>query len=107
MSTLYLLVSLHGPVFLDGGVTEVADFLQHGGQEGGAKVTSVRVHLHSVLPGQQLATSNVVVEGGQCVQEVAAASHVSINTHTATSYANSLPVIRGWGRIMSVIFMEV
>ena len=64
------------PVLLDSGITKVADFLQHGREEGGAQVAGVCIDRHPIVLGDKLAATNVVVESRQSVQEVAATRHI-------------------------------
>jgi hypothetical protein len=74
----YLLMWLVGPIFLDTGVTEVTDFLQHSVHEGGAKFRGVcssketRTRSHS----DYFTATSVIVVTWHTVQEFATSFHV-------------------------------
>lgn len=70
------MVGFEGPVLADDAVAEVADLLQHGVHEGGAKLGCVVLLPLSALRDHVLGGTNVVVEGWAVVQEGTSTLHV-------------------------------
>ncbi len=72
----HLLMGFHWPVVFDLGVTEIADLLEHGSHEGGAKLLGAGGYLVPLLVNQVLPNPSVVVECWKTVKELTATLHV-------------------------------